>query len=176
MYMEIDFTQLLAGGDRRSIGRSEEAVELVLESPHLFSALVDAMLAPNPVVRMRAADAAEKASAIHPELLQADKDRLLTEIASVPQQEVRWHVAQMLPRLKLDPAERHAALAILQGYLTDRSKIVCTFSMQAMADLAQQDPSLLPEVLPLLQHLAETGSPAMRSRGSYLLKRLAQAT
>lgn len=174
--MEIDFTQLLAGGDRRSIGCSEEAAQIVLESPNLFSALFDAMLAPDPGIRMRAADAAEKASAARPELLQTEKDRLLNEVAAIPQQEVRWHVAQMLPRLQLNTAERHAALAILQGYLSDRSKIVCTFSMQAMADLAQQDPSLLPEVLPQLQHLTETGSPAMRSRGRQLLKRLAQAT
>lgn len=174
--MEIYFTKLLAGGDRRSIGRSDEAVQIVLESPDLFRALVDAILAPDPVVRMRAADAAEKASAAQPELLLPEKDRLLTVVAAIPQQEVRWHVAQMLPRLQLDPAERRAALEILQGYLSDRSKIVCTFSMQAMADLAQQDPGLLPDVLPHLQQLAETGSPAMRSRGRQLLKRLAQAT
>jgi hypothetical protein len=174
--MKINFTQLLAGGDRRSIGRSQEAVAIVLESPDQFSALVDAMLAPDPVVRMRAADAAEKATATHPELLQPEKDRLLTKIAIIPQQEVRWHIAQMLPRLQLDPVERHAALEILQGYLSDRSKIVCTFSIQAMADLAQQDPSLLPEVLPQLKQLAETGSPAMRSRGRQLLRSLGKAT
>ena len=52
-------------------------------------------------LRMRAADAAEKITCRRPDLLVACKQRLLDEIAAVPQQEVRWHVAQMLPRLAL---------------------------------------------------------------------------
>ena len=50
---------------------------------------------------MRAADAVEKITARRPELLRPHKRRLLTELALIPQQEVRWHVAQMLPRLSL---------------------------------------------------------------------------
>ncbi len=71
-------------------------------------------------------------------------------IAAVEQQEVRWHVAHMLPRLDLDVAERRQALAILRAYLADHSKIVKTFAMQAMAGLALQEPALKPQVIPLL--------------------------
>jgi hypothetical protein len=173
--MDIDFVEMLGGGDRRSIGRSEEAVSLVLEHPELFGNLLGAIQSPDPVVRMRAADAAEKASAVQPELLQPFKTLFLGALADIPQQEVRWHVAQMLPRLKLTPAERQSALAILQNYLSDRSRIVVVFSLQAMADLAQQDPSLRPGVLATIESLQETGSPAIRSRATQLYRRLTKA-
>ena len=68
------------------------------------------------------------------------------------------------------------AVQILYGYLQDRSKIVKTFSMQALADLALIDASLRPRVESLLVELMETGSSAMRSRGRKLLARLAERT
>ncbi|HZD70592.1 MAG TPA: ACT domain-containing protein, partial [Actinomycetes bacterium] len=94
----------LRGADRRSTGRSEEVVSDVLAEPALFGALVDAMTAPDAVVRMRAADAAEKVTRRRPDVLAPHKARLLDEMAAVNQQEVRWHVAQMLPRLALTAA------------------------------------------------------------------------
>ncbi len=78
----------------------------------------------------------------------------------------------MLPRMELSPAERRQALNILLGYLEDESKIVKTFTMQGLADLAQQDPTLRDEVIPVLVELTASGSPAMRSRGRQLLKQL----
>jgi hypothetical protein len=50
------------------------------------------MIADDPVLRSRAADAAEKVSRRRPELLAAHKRRLLGHVAEVPQQGVRWHV------------------------------------------------------------------------------------
>jgi hypothetical protein len=53
----------LHGGDRRSIGRVPEVVAEVLGNPGLFGELITGMEHPDPVVRMRAADAAENVSA-----------------------------------------------------------------------------------------------------------------
>jgi hypothetical protein len=58
------------------------------------------------------------------------------------------------------------------GYLADNSKIVRTCTMQALADLAERNPALRQEVVPLLEELTITGSPAMQSRGRKLLARL----
>jgi hypothetical protein len=162
----------LSGGDRRSTGRSDEVVAIVLADPVLFGRLIEGMSNPDPLIRMRAADAAEKVTIQQPELLQPYKDLLLNQVATIEQQEVRWHVAQMLPRLELSPAERRQVLEILLGYLDDESKIVKTFAMQGLADLAWKDPQLRPVVLPVLVDLTASGSPAMRSRGRKLLKQL----
>ena len=165
----------LTGGDRRSIGRVDEVIAAVEADPALFEALFWGMIDADPLVRMRAADAVEKLSADQPELLRPYKAALLTDIAAAEQQEVRWHVCQMLPRLNFSPAERRQALTILRGYQDDQSKIVKTFAMQAMADLAAQEPALKPEIIPLLRQLTQTGSPAMQSRGRKLLRKLDEA-
>jgi hypothetical protein len=130
------------------------------------------MFVDDPIVRMRAADVVEKVSAKHPELLQPHKRRLIRDVALSDQQEIHWHVAQMIPRLKLRSAEHKGTVKTLLGYLQDKSNIVKTFSMQALADLAEEDTHLRRRVIPLLKELTKTGSPAMRARGQKLLHRL----
>jgi hypothetical protein len=162
----------LEGGDRRSIGRVDEVVADVLKDPSLFGIVFNGMLSDDPLVTMRCADALEKITLLHPEYLQPFKAKFLQEVTQSKQQEVRWHVAQMLPRLELSAEERAVAVEILLDYLNDKSKIVKTFSMQALADLVEQDDSLRDRVIPILEELSETGSPAMRSRGRKLVKKL----
>ena len=167
-----DLVEMLEGGDRRSIGRANEVVDIVLADPKRFAEIFEAMLHADPVVRMRAADAVEKLSARHPEYLYPLKTRLLRQVAKIDQQEVRWHVAAMFSRLKLTQDDRREVLTILDQYLEDKSKIVKTFSMQAMADIALQDSELKPAIYKKLQKLTRTGSPAMQSRGRKLLAKL----
>jgi hypothetical protein len=147
-------------------------VKEILRDPKLFSLVFEAMLHDDPVVRMRAADAIEKVTVSRPELLQAHKRKLLGKVAAQEQQEVRWHVALLLPRLRLSPKERNQAVAILFDYLEDKSSIVKTFAMQSLADFAARDRRLSARVVPILKHLTDTGTPAMRSRGRKLLKAL----
>jgi HEAT repeat protein len=162
----------LRGGDRRSIGRSNQAAALAAKNPEIFEQLIEALWHADPVVRMRAADAAEKASLQQVELLNAFKLELLGLLAETQQQELRWHLAQMVPRLRLTREERHRAASDLRRYLQDKSSIVRTFAMQALADLSAEDAALRVEVLELVRHLTKTGSPAMKARGRKLLKQL----
>ena len=168
-----DVLALLSGGDRRSVGRSDSVVTTVLAQPALFRSLIQGMWDKDPIVRMRAADAAEKASLKKPELLRPFKAELLGLLAEANEQELRWHLAQMVPRLALTASERAQAASLLRTYLDDRSSIVKTFAMQALADLADADETLLPETIELLHQLTRTGTPAMRARGRRLLARLA---
>jgi hypothetical protein len=130
------------------------------------------MLSDDPIIRMRSADAMEKITAKHPEYLQPYKKKLIQQVAKVDQQEVRWHVAQMFPRLELGKEERAVVVEILLDYLDDKSKIVKTSSMQALADFAKRDVGLRLKVIKFLAELTRTGSPAMRSRGRKLLEEL----
>jgi hypothetical protein len=162
----------LEGGDRRSIGRVDEVIADVLEDPALFDELFMGMLADDEVVRMRSADAVEKITLDHLEWLRPYKEVLLNQIAMIEQQEVRWHWAQMIPRLDLTEPERQQAVDILIGYLDDKSNIVKTFTMQALVDLAKIDPELYPQVKPIIEEATKSGSPAMKSRGRKLLMEL----
>jgi hypothetical protein len=167
-----DVLKKLEGGDRRSIGRVSEVVTDVLNDPSLLEVVFNAMLSDDPIIRMRSADAVEKITAKHPEYLQPYKKKLIQQVAKVDQQEVRWHVAQMFPRLELSKEEQAVVVEILLDYLNDKSKIVKTSSMQALADFAERDAGLRFKVIQLLEELTRTGSPAMRSRGRKLLDEL----
>lgn len=164
--------EMLAGGDRRSIGRSNEAVALILENPELFDALFSGLLSDDPVIRMRSADAVEKVTAIHPEYLVSHKQTLLNTLARVEQPEVRWHVAPMLARLSLSETEQKMVVDLLLSYTRDRSSIVKTMAMQALYDLSERYEMLQPAVRTHLEELVAIGTPAMKARGKKLLARL----
>lgn len=169
---KADLLKKLSGGDRRSIGKSEEVVSEVLADARLFGALFDCMLVNDPLVRMRAADAVEKITLLRPDFLHPYKVKLIKQVAKVDQKEVRWHVAQLVSRLELNRSERKTVLEFLNGYLDDKSSIVRTFAMQALADIAIRDASLKRGIVKQLERLAEEGTPAMRSRGKKLLLKL----
>lgn len=166
----------LSGGDRRSIGRSNEITADVLARPahaaRLLKVLIGALTSPDEVLRMRSADAVEKITMRRPELLQPFKKNLLSLAGTITQKEVRWHLALLIPRLKLTPTERAAAVEILFDYLRDKSSIVKTFAMQSLADLASTDQKLKSQIRPLFEELTQIGTPAMRARGRKILRRL----
>jgi hypothetical protein len=164
--------RLLEGGDRRTIGASPEVAAMVSEAPDLFPELIAGMWSEDPLVRMRAADAAEKVTRKNRELLQAYKEELLGLMAETGQQELRWHLAAMIPRLDLNPTQRNLATSLLVGYLEDRSSIVKTFALQGLADLAQEYPSIRSGVIDILRQATRTGTAAMKARGRKLLLRL----
>ena len=100
---------LLKGGDRRSIGRSDQVAKLVLRAPGRFGKLIECLWNDDPIVRMRAADAAEKVSAVQPGLLKPYKTELLSLLAEAEEIELRWHLAPTIPRLPLTQGERRRA-------------------------------------------------------------------
>jgi hypothetical protein len=170
--MPKDLLARLAGGDRRTIGRSDEVAAMVSKNSRLFSALIAGLWSADPLVRMRAADATEKVTRTKRELLQPYKNELLGLMAETGQQEVRWHLAAMIPRLALNAKERQIAVSVLKTYLEDRSSIVRTFALQGLADLAENDASMRPAVMELLRESTRSGTPAMKARSRKLLLRL----
>ena len=162
----------LQGNDRRSIGRSNEVVKLLQREPRRFAELLRCLWSDDAVVRMRAADAAEKLSAIHPHLLQRHKAEILGLLAEAEQIELRWHLAQMVPRLILTAAERGRAAETFERYLQDRSSIVRTFALQALTDISQGQARMGKRVRELLENSLRTGTAAMKARARKLLRKL----
>lgn len=168
----MSILDLFLGGDMRMVRGVGEAVQRVLAEPSLLMELLVGMQSTNPMVCMRSADAVEKITAAHPEWLQPHKLLILNVISRSQQQEVRWHIAQLIPRLSLTARERRQARDIFMRYLDDKSAIVRTSSMQALADLALHDAGLKGDIVPVIARLTATGTPAMRARGKRLLKAL----
>jgi len=163
---------MLPGGDRRSIGKSNQIAKLILSEWQRFAELLECFWDEDPIVRMRAADAAEKVTVVRPELLNPHKQELLGLLAEAEQIELRWHLALMVPRLTLNRSERERAIAALQRYLEDRSSIVKAFALQGLADLARQDTSLRELARRAMEDSLRTGPAAMKARARKLLSEL----
>jgi hypothetical protein len=172
MMPKPDILSRLAGGDRRTIGRSDQVAVMVSRDARLFAQLIAGLWSTDPLVCMRAADAAEKVTREHREWLQPYKKELLGLGTEAAQQELRWHLALMIPRLSLNARERQFAVSVLSGYLTDRSSIVKTFALQGLAELAADDPEMQPRVRELLRECTRKGTPAMKARSRKLLASL----
>jgi HEAT repeat protein len=160
---------LLEGADRRTIGRADEVAAKVRKNPKLFQQLIGGLWSPDAVVRMRAVDAAEKVTRKNSELLKPYKEGLLGLMSETQEQELRWHLAVMVPRLELSAKEKQRAISFLNAYLEDRSSIVKTFALQGLADLAGEDSSLVPGVTEILREATRRGTPAMKARSRKLL-------
>src|SRR5208337_3624911 len=106
----------------------------------------------------------EKASTRNAQLIAPFRDELVALLCEAEQQELRWHLALMAPRLGLQGPDRRRALTALRQYLTDRSSIVKTCALDAMAQFAALDPGLEPEVRELLRAAERSGTAAMRAR------------
>ncbi|MGB8730298.1 MAG: hypothetical protein WCC99_03560 [Candidatus Sulfotelmatobacter sp.] len=164
--------ELLKGGDRRSIGRSEQVGTMVSKNLQLFPKLIVGLWSKDRLVRMRAADAAEKVTRKNPELLAPYRKELLGLLGETKEQELRWHLAVMVPRLALNSKERQRAISLLNSYMQDRSSIVKTFALQGLADLAHADASIRSTVIEILREATRSGTPAMKARSRKLLHEL----
>jgi hypothetical protein len=162
----------LSGGDRRSIGRAPEVVRDVLRNPRLLAELLAGLAHGDAVVRLRAADALEKISRRRPEWLRSRRAWLLRLAGSSSEQEIRWHLAQMLPRLGLTRSQRAALVVVLDRYLTDESAIVRVSALQSLADLAVLDSSLRARALERVREGLREGGPAVKARARKLLRAL----
>lgn len=168
--MKLNIVKLLSGGDKRSIGNVELVVCAVNKNLEYLDVLFQSLLLNDERIRMRAMDAIEKISRQNKKCLEPYKKFILNKIAFYDQQEVKWHVAQIVPRLSLTVKEKRKLYDLLfDRYLMDKSSIVKTSAMQALVDLSLNDDVLKKKVAKVIEQLVKTGTPAVKARGKKLL-------
>ncbi|MDC7787802.1 hypothetical protein PQJ75_26445 [Rhodoplanes sp. TEM] len=160
----------LAVGDRRTVGAADAVADELAAEPVRSGELVILLFDLDRGVRMRAADALEKASALAPELLRDHEQRLIVCAEDAADPELKWHLARMLPRLALEPHDRAAALDIVHGWLADDSVVVRVEALDAFAALAAGDPALAAEVQRRLDEALASGRPAEKARARQILR------
>ncbi|NWF68385.1 MAG: hypothetical protein HXY40_04810 [Chloroflexi bacterium] len=167
--------QALSGGDRRSLGRTEEVIAWVLADsgrlPELFACLFSA----DEIVRMRAGDALEKVCRQHPDWLLPYRQRLLTAVAAIQQPSVQWHLAQMLGEIPLSDQEKTQAGALLKHNLARAQDwIVINLTLETLAQFAREDTTLRADFRALLEQQQNSRHKSVRSRVKKLLQEFAQ--
>lgn len=168
----MNVRERLRGDERRQLGTSDSVSSDVLRHPERFAELFEAFFDEESVVRVRAAQAAEKATRGRPDLLVPFRKRLIAEAGELPEAAVRASVAQMLPRIKYEPAQRAKAVALLQRYLREEDPALVLPALQSLTDFSNDDAVLREKMIPLLQTHARTGSDAVKLRSRQMLARL----
>ena len=162
----------LAGGDRRSTGRTDEVVRDVLANPAGIAELFDGLDRDDSIIRMRAADAIEKASRRRPDLLGPFKAHVLHHLATAEQPEVQWHTAQMATRLELSEAEAARVVERLKRLFGESpSRIARANAIDVLAQLAGPRPGLRDEVKRLIDTALASETPAISARARQVVKR-----
>ena len=160
----MDFRALFSGSDMRSPKGAAEAADFVLKNPSTITQLMALVESGNKVFQMRSSDALEKISAAEPEILMPYTDNFIAFAKRATQKEVRWHIVQILPRLKLNKKQIEAIVPILQNYLNDRSKIVVAFTIDALFQFSKNNEKAKGLFKHVAETLAETSSPAIKAR------------
>jgi hypothetical protein len=162
----------LKGGDLRSIGAANAVAREAERDPAIARDLAAGLASRDPLVRMRCADALEKVTRRHPELLAGSEKQLRGLLDPEQPKELLWHVLQMAPRIRWKKAEIEGVFEAARGCLGSGSSIVKTFAMQALVELTRQVPSRLREVESLMERCVKSGTPAMKARGAKLMRKI----
>jgi HEAT repeat protein len=166
MNMLLDW---LRGGDLRSDGDANEAVREVIAHPQLFEWLLEGLQASEDVVRGRTADALEKVSRSHPELLAPHLAQLIELATSDSVAMVRWHLAMILGTLGALGHRTERITSTLIELLADRSAFVKSWAIASLALVGREHPQFKGEIIPALGALRNDRSIAVRARVSKAL-------
>lgn len=153
--------RLLTGGDLRSIAGSDDAVNMV-KNQHDFDELISFIFDSDRLLAMRAVDAVEKITRLHPEYLVTHAEDIVELVEVANHKELKWHLALLLARLDLQEDTRVQALSVLKTWLCDarESTIVRVNSLQALYDMGEDCSQYLPQNIP----------PALRARAKKLIE------
>ncbi|MDQ2866315.1 MAG: hypothetical protein M3R51_08820 [Candidatus Eremiobacteraeota bacterium] len=147
----MNIRERLQEDERRRLGTSNSVSSQILRRPEEFGELFEAFFDEEPSVRVRAAEAAEKATRVRPDLLVPLRKRLIAEAGELPQHQIRESVARMLPRIKLEPHERARAVALLHRYVADETPALVLCALQSLTDFSNDDAVLREKTIRLLE-------------------------
>jgi hypothetical protein len=150
----------------------EQLAEEALLKAKRIQMLMELIFHEEPQAQAQAARVISRIADRQPSSLQAYKNLLIQDVTPIEHWIVRVSFCKVIPKLKLTAQEVNLVVKILLDYLNDESSVVKTCAMQALFELTLIDPELRDEIMPLLELLTHTGTPAMRARGRILHKKL----
>jgi hypothetical protein len=163
----------LSGGTRTSIGDADQVIKKLLKAPSGLDDVYKLFLDEDPVVAMRASYVAMRVAEQKPESVKPFTKDLLKNLELYTQQEVRWHIPQLLVHLDLTKAQKQRAYEVVMGWAeTDKSKIVGYYGFQAAADFAETDQALLEDFIPRIRKANKTGAKSIQNRCKKIAKQL----
>lgn len=164
---------LLAGGDRRSIARSNEALPRLRDDPALVAELAALAGDADWLVAMRAVDLMEKLAQERPDRIEPHKRVFLGPLADSDKWEIRLQVVRALPLFRWSGSDLRRAEEILLRDAGHPQKFVRAWAADGLARFAEQDAALMPALERCLAEFEASGSKALATRARAIRERLA---
>ena len=163
--MTIDLINYLKGGDLRSNAKAKELATLI-KTQKDFDALFHYLHSKDRLLIMRAADVLEEITRVHPKYLLSHQRDILQFLKTAKHKEFKWHLAQMVGRLRFTPVQRQEVSDALTSWVTDssESKIVRVNALQALYDINKQYHERDEELQELIGNLKKEKIPSLTSR------------
>ena len=160
-----EFSDLLKGGDLRSIAKSNKVVSLV-DNQERFDELFQNLFDTDRIVVMRTADAVEKITLKNRAYLQKHKTEILSLCDRARDKELKWHLALLLSRLSLSENEFGKVWQKLTswGRSKKESKIVRVNSLQGLADLLPRNMGFTEDFNLTLSKIGKEKIPSINAR------------
>lgn len=158
-------TSVLLGKDLRTI-RQNSVVVNSIHNQNTFDELFSLVFHHERTLVMRAIDAVEKVTSKHPEFLISHKSQLLEVLNSADHKELKWHIAQLIPRVDLTIAELKNVWHKLAYWALNKaeSKIVRVNALQGLFDLSKVDPELKEDFKKIISAMEREMIPSVRAR------------
>lgn len=167
----MQISEMLTGGDPRSLGQTELVVKVVLSHPERLEELFKCVFHPDEVVRMRAGDALEKVCRQKPDWFEPLKERLLHEVAVINQASVKWHLAQIFSEITMSEVESEMAVHImLRNLETTNDWIVINLTLESLAKFAKEETLSRDKFVSILKKYQRSSHKSVVSRVNKLLK------
>ena len=163
----------LKGGTVQSLGRTEEVVAIIEQDEAAYDEVFEGLFDEDPVVRLRATDAIEKASRTHPEWLVAWQDEILGRLDEFEGHDVQqMHIALLIKHMDLSLAQARRMLTRLERWSRIDHKFMLASCMSGLMDLGLAHPALYGRAITQIETLATSDpAPSIQARARKLLKK-----
>jgi hypothetical protein len=150
---------------------ARRAAAQILANRQLLKQLMGALSSSDSSLRHHAADTARRISEKQPELLTPYAERLLGLFSETAGDNwrTRAHVGLVVARIAQTRSHRLRAAGLLMPLYYDPSNVVRCTAVEGLGLLAYREPSLRPQVQPLIEEALATGTVAMQSRARVVL-------
>lgn len=169
----MKFAELLAKGDLRTNADCALVIPKITDQKK-FDKLIELLSHRDRRVVMRVADAVEKITRNKPFYLANHKPDLIDLLLTAKNIELKWHLAQLMPRLPLNPVEFNWVWDTLVAWAKNRSesRLVRVSAVQSLYEMTWHREDLLKKFLQLAKTLEKENIPSVNARIRNIRKKL----
>jgi len=156
---------VLLGNDLRTIRQNGVVVDSIHDQ-RSFDELFSLVFHHERPLVMRAIDAVEKITSKSPEFLMDHKSQLLEILNSADHKELKWHIAQLIPRINLTTTELKNVWNKFAYWALNKteSKIVRVNAIQGLFDLSKVNRELEDDFEKIIFALEHEMIPSIQAR------------